>query len=286
MPFKSVADIAAAYDNGRWHHQRVFRNTSIYCTAGLFADYSMSGGTPKYNAYIGNQLESTALVGSGNNGIYTGPTPAAGMTKHIAKIAVNTMSTNVPVQSAELRDLLMFYPLIDGDSTDLQEMVQVDTLPRYADGVGVRATRIMTGGASYSGGPATMVYTNQDGVEGQTTTFAVLQSSTTNSTVAGVYATGAACPFIKLAAGDTGIRSVQSIQFSNGSGMFMALLLYKPLANVSMLETTTIAEIDYINQRLSLPRVRDGAYLALSAMFGASASTTLPLHAGIDFIWG
>ena len=126
MPFKSVADIAAAYDNGRWHHQRVFRNTSIYCTAGLFTDYSMSGGTPKYNAYIGNQLESTALVGSGNNGIYTGPTPAAGMTKHIAKIAVNTMSTNVPVQSAELRDLLMFYPLIDGDSTDLQEMVQVD----------------------------------------------------------------------------------------------------------------------------------------------------------------
>lgn len=286
MPFKSVADIAAAYDNGRWHHQRVYRNTSQYASPGLWTDQSMSGGTPKYNAYIGNQLESTALVGSGNNGIYTGPTPAAGMTKHVAKIEIGTMSTTVPVQHAELRDLLMFYPLIDGDSTDLQELVQVDSLPRYRDGAGVKATLVVTGGAGYNNASATITYTNSAGVSGRTTSFYAWYGSTTNVGVQLNSSLNSAMPFIPLAAGDTGIRSVESIQLASGTGLFFAMLLYKPLCNISMLESTTRAEIDFVNQRLSLPRVYDGAYLAFANMFNASASSTLPLHAGIDFIWG
>lgn len=286
MPFKSVADIAAAYENGRWHHQRVYRNTSQYANVGWWCDLSMSGGTPKYNAYIGNQLESTALVGSGNNGIYTGPTPAAGMTKHIAKVEIGTMSTTVPVQYAELRDLLMFYPLIDGDSTDLQEFVQTDVLPRYSTGEGVRAALVVTGGSGYNAAQATITYTNSSGVSGKTTSFYAHFGSTTNVGGQQNGVAGSMAPFIPLAAGDTGIRSVESIQLGGGTGLFFAMLLYKPLCNISMLESTTRAEIDFVNQRLSLPRVYDGAYLAFANMFNASASSTLPLHAGIDFIWG
>lgn len=286
MPFKSVKDIADAYENGRHHHQRVYRNTSQTGSAGRWCDGSMSGGNPKYNAYIGPQLESTALIGGGNNGIYTGALPLAGMTKHIAKIEIGTMSTTVPVQHAELRDLLMFYPLIDGDSTDLQEFTQTDTLPRYTTGEGVRATLVCTGGAGYNNTPATMTYTNSDGVSGRTTTFYAINGSTTNVCVQYNSSINSYMPFIQLQGGDKGIRSVESIQFSTGTGLFYTLLLYKPLCNVSMLETTTRAEIDFVNQRMSLPRVYNGAYLAFANMFNTTASSTLPLHAGIDFIWG
>lgn len=289
MPFKSVADIAAAYDNGRWHHQRVFRNTNIYCR-GLNAmiDYSMSGGTPKYNAYVGNQLEATAFIGSGNNGIYTGPTPAAGMTKHIAKVAVNTLSTTVPVQHVFLCDYLMFYPLIDGDSTDLQEMIQADTLPRYSDGAGVKMVFVMTAGAGSGGSNITIEYTNSDGVTGRIAQVSIgtLNQSGIVACPSSLWGDQVSALSFPLQGGDRGVRSVQNIAFANGTGVIGALLLFKPLVDIQMLESTTIAEVDLVNQKLSLPRVYDGAYLNFLATGSAAASTTLPLHAGIDFIWG
>lgn len=287
MPFKSVADIAAAYENGRWHHQRVYRNTSIYANVGLYVDYSMSGGNPKYNAYVGNQLESTALIGAGNNGIYKGATPAAGETKHIAKILYGSPSTLQPVQRAMLCDYLLFYPLIDGDNTDLQEFINTEPLPRYADGVGVQMALVQTGGSPVAGAFATITYTNSAGIAGQTTTVYVLGSASTSGLAhAGTNSAGAVGPHINLAGGDVGVRSIESLQFAGGTGAFYALLLFKPLANIQMLESATVAEIDYVNQRLSLPCVYDDAYLSFISMYSASASSTSAMHAGIDFIWG
>lgn len=287
MPFKSVKDVADAYENGRWHYQQAFRSTSLYANIGLWLDFSMSGGNPKYNAYIGNQLESTPFIGGGNNGIYTGPVPPTGMTKHIAKISYGNAATQQPVQAAVLSDYLMCYPLVDGDSTDFQEFVNVEALPRYTDGKGVKLAIVQTGGVPTGGAFATVTYTNSDGVSGRTTTpFLMGSANTAGYATALAASANAAVYFCALQDADAGVRSVEGIQLATGTGGFYAVLLLKPLASIQQLENTAIAEIDYVNQRLSLPRVYDGAYLHLSALVAASASTTGALRAGIDFIWG
>ena len=56
----------------------------------------------------------------------------------------------------------MYYPFLDGDSTDPQDLDNTATLPRYVDGKGLRAY-IVAQGAGAGLGSYSMSYTNQDG---------------------------------------------------------------------------------------------------------------------------
>ena len=231
-------------------------NTPASGSAGRWVDMSMAGGIPKYNAYVGGQLEATALVGSANNGIYTG--------SFNGKKYLQELSLYSP-QSATflLCDYLMFYPLIDGDDADDQVFTNAITLPRYTDGVGVQMA-LVSNAVGLSTGSFTVTYTNSDDVTSRVTNLTSCISANTGVLTCLNDSSGsgnATTPFIPLANGDLGVKSVQSIKFTATPSGFYNLVLFKPIATIILPENAQTVEKTFIQRHSNLPVIEQGAYL-------------------------
>lgn len=253
--------------------------------AGRWADMSMGAGTPKYNAYVGSQATATPLAGSGNDGINTGPVPSVGQQKRLTGLMLQSSSATLVPATFMLCDYLMHYPLIDGDSTDLQELDNTQSLPR--GGANVMAMVVCTTPMT-SNAIMTVSYTNSAGVSGRTSVSSLIASSVVGCIVSGSNSSGAAgsvSPFIPLDGGDVGIRSVESVTLTTGAGGFFALVLVRPLVSTVLLETGVAAETSLFTQRASLPVIQDGAFLNFIYLAGRSG-TAVPFRAGLDFAWG
>lgn len=97
-------------------------------------------------------------------------------------------------------------------------------------------------------------------------------------------------PFLPKQGGDTGIKSIESFTWSGGTAYtgagVVALCIGKPLIDLVLPATGAAAQLDYINQLPSMPRVRDGACLVWM-LFSTGATTNLsPLTSAIEFAWG
>jgi hypothetical protein len=287
MGFNNLGRFATAQDNGEGWLSFIHKSSSpATLAAGLFADLSMGAGIPKYNAYVGTQYEATQAFGSGNAGIYA-PTPPAGKSLHIADMQISTSSTTLPPALFVLCDYLLYYPLIDMDSTDLQTLDNPVGLPRYSDGLGVKMALISYVGQTASA-QYTISYTNEKGVSGRTATgytngtaaVGLLQHGNRSGGGAGTHSL-----FIPLQNGDKGVRSVESIINASGSGGFCTLVLLTPLAQLLVSEANTASEIDYWMQRPSAPRVMQGAYLNFLMSSGGSAVSS-QIRGFINYAWG
>lgn len=119
-------------------------------------------------------------------------------------------------------------------------------LTRYTNGVGVLVTHEVT---TTVGGTAQTItlnkYSNQDGTANRTTPSVLMTASAGTQTLA----PAALGPFMQLADGDYGVRSVEEITFSaaNSAGI-LALNLYYPLIFLPGLDAGTFAERDFVNQ--------------------------------------
>jgi hypothetical protein len=94
-------------------------------------------------------------------------------------------------------------------------------------------------------------------------------------------------PFIPLAAGDSGIRSVQQFNYNvtHTSGT-TNLVLCRPLLTLPMTTVGVAAERDLVNQLPSMPRVFDGACLTWLMYAGAATPVTSAFYGHLDFGWG
>ena len=94
-------------------------------------------------------------------------------------------------------------------------------------------------------------------------------------------------PFIPLAAGDAGIRSVQQFSYNvtHTSGT-TNLVLCRPLLTLPMTTIGVAAERDLVNQLPSMPRVYDGACLTWLMYAGAATPVTSAFYGHLDFAWG
>jgi len=94
-------------------------------------------------------------------------------------------------------------------------------------------------------------------------------------------------PFIPLAAGDSGIRSVQQFNYNvtHTSGT-TNLVLCRPLLTLPMTTVGVAAERDLVNQLPSMPRVYDGACLTWLMYAGAATPVTSAFYGHLDFGWG
>jgi hypothetical protein len=167
---------------------------------------------------------------------------------------------------------------------------------RATNGVGVRAFFCVQT-APTGGGPnlSASSYTNAGGTAGR-----AFAGSPTNGAAADAYAariihsgnaTGRYGAFLPLAAGDTGIRSIESFTFSGGTAYtgsgVLALCLARPLGvEVIIPSTGAISEKDCFFQTPSLPKIDDGACLVW-LLFGAGATTaSSPFLSTLRFGWG
>jgi hypothetical protein len=273
MALGGLFNLGESADGGKIHYQYVFKPTvPAHTTAGLFIDLNQSSGTPKYNPFAGSELTATPLFGSGNSGIYPGNF-ITGRSKHLLKWQMlQTQTTSGVPDYVFLNDYLSFYPLIDCDNVDQQSMVNIEPLPRYPSGEGVRIVLIVTAPMALTA-PLTISYTNSNGVSGRTTTANVIPG-----TAIGVCATADgsqglsnnSTPFWPLASGDSGVRSIDSVTFGAGAGGFICAALVKPLATINLYEANVPVEKMFGLENQMLPEIKDGAYLNLLIQRGST----------------
>lgn len=289
MTIRRIGDVADAASDGGKHWQTFFTKTVPLGTVstGAWMDVSISGGVPRYQTYIGSQYEFTPMVSSGNNGVYLGPTPAAGEKKHIFKAAFAQSGSTQTVFLVVL-DALGYYPLIEGGVLDTQVMDNTATLPRYTTGEGVRCMLVATAATTGNALTATVSYTNSNGVAGRTGTCFMNPSNPAQLCSNAVFNGGFGSeriPFVSLQAGDIGVRSIQSITFSGDVGGLICAVLVRPLFNVVLRENDRWTEKNlYTDNGGRLPEVQDGAWLNWIAW--TSGLGGFSLRGSFEFIWG
>lgn len=287
MAITNYGDVARAYDEGRCH-SAMFRRTNPAFGASYTVDMSYAPGVPVANFYASTPLVTAAL--DGKDGIYTGPTPPAGMKKYLHKIMIMSGASIESTASFTLLDYLVYAPFIDYGTTDVQTFTPLE-LPRYTDGRGVRAMLVSQGAGASSTPFAFLNYVDD---KGDTYDMVADGSRIYTSVDAGKLNSGAydssgtnlfVGAFLRQVKGTTGLRAVNSLRLEvvTGDGIG-ALVLVKPLASITQAERNAATEVDFLADRGSMPEILPGAFLNFIARPGNSVAPVIV--AQLDFIWG
>lgn len=293
MPFTSIDDLVSEISNGKFNRVDWNKITGgAAYTAGRWYDMSPLNGTPIANAWAGTALAWTScneLTGNGTQifGMQHGGNVSTD-TKHLLNAsAITAVATGVPAQLM-LVDMQGYYPGINMNLATAQTLTGTPTL-RYTDGVGVRASLVVTATTGATAHNIAMSYTNQAGTAGRTlpvTVSCTASAITPHITHAGTAANNYG-PFLPLASGDTGIRSVQTVTISAASGAgTAALAFYRPLMTIPLVAATIPSERDFLNQIPSLPQIRDGACLTWLYFAGAATAASTNFYGSLELGWG
>jgi hypothetical protein len=211
-------------------------------------------------------------------------------TKHILNIGGWTNVAAGAPSVLLLVDMLGCYPRIQTNLATTQTLNNTLTLPRYTDGKGVRAYFQLNTANGGNASNFVMAYTNTVPTSGRG--LGAIVSNTASAIVGHITHSGVSAgnygPFLPLQAGDQGIVSVQSCQFTvaSASAGFVDLVLCKPLAFLPLTAAFYASERDLLSQLPSLPQVQDGAVLGLLLFAGAVVTATCQYQGYIDLGWG
>jgi hypothetical protein len=165
-------------------------------------------------------------------------------------------------------------------------------VPRCDDtGAGVRMLYVLDNALS-NGAGASMVsinYTNSAGTTGRALggTIVNMASDVVSHVPHSGLAAGKYAPYLPLQAGDSGIRTVESFQFSGAQAAgAVNLLMVKPIASIPITTAYVAAERDLMNQLPSLPKIRDGACLMFLVFVGGIIAAGSQFQGYIDVAWG
>lgn len=289
MGFAAVSEYAQSDEAGQvWLSSFRKAVASAATTTSAWIDYTYFAGSPVANFYASTPL--TAAVIESDKGIYTGGNVAPA-TKHIKNLmlmsaASGTTSVTNGRQEIAVCDYLLYYPFIDTDAIGEEQVLDnTVTLPRYGSGQVVAVAQ----SAASAIGQFTFTYTNQDGVSGRVSPINYTFIVAGGGQVVGASGTGASYnPFLYLQAGDTGVRSIESVTMSAAGGGLMCLVIVKPLLKSVITEEcrTNNAAFGSCTQLLPVihqaraPRVMDGAVVGLLAS-GYAGSLASSILAGI-----
>jgi hypothetical protein len=260
--------------------------------AGLWYSLFRGGGNPAADAILGTgtNLAFQALTDATANatGIPHGGNVSGGF-KHLLNAAAQTAGGTATPSVLMLVDMLGFYPITTVTTTGDQALNNTVTLPRYTDGAGVQA--FLTPSTVMGAGTPNirLTYTDSAGNAGNLTPATLPAANATAPVTQIVYSgTGAGKygPFIPLAVGDAGIRSVQQFNLSATmtSGV-LNLALCKPLLTLPITTLGVTAERDLVNQFMSMPKIFDGACLSWLMLAGANTPVATPFSGHLEFGW-
>lgn len=293
MSFRSVSQWASSPDAGKYHITTFRKQVASAATAANdFIDYTYFAGNPPANFYassplIGAQVEAIRGLHIPNRDQFL-------KSLTVMSAASSTTATSNQNQRLLLADYLLYYPFIDTDAVGEQQDMTAGVLPRYTSGQMVAVAQ----SASSTVGTFTVSYTNQDGVSGRTSqaTFTkavagggIVVSSSTN-VVAGSH------PFIGLQAGDSAVRSVESVTFSAAGGGLMAIVIVKPLFHFystqecrrttsSNLESYGAASQFEAIIHKNTVEIKQGAVLGIIGLGNAGSLASSVLVGTLETIW-
>lgn len=287
--FRNLRELIAAEDAGQTLVASFRKQATQTTGAGIWFDLSMSPGNPAPNYYIGSPNVFVPLKQSTDGGLrHGGNVNALGQKKFLRQLMALTPTAAATPLSCVLMDYIGFYGFIDESVLDEQFMDNTTPLPRYADGVGVQLMPIVVAGQT-GGQPFTVNYTNSEGVAGRVTQSHVMGTQFVNGTVLHSIQANASYPnngpFLSLQAGDSGVRSVESVTIGGvGDVGLFALVLVKPLATFSLYGIDAPTETDYWQEAASMPEIKDDAYLNLICLPNGSLSGA-PIHGLINTVF-
>jgi hypothetical protein len=285
MGFNSVREFTSAIDEGKQRYFTWRKSPTQTTTAGVWFDLSMSPGNPVPQYYAASPLVAVQLKQSTDGGIFHGGNVSPS-TKHICRtMCLATAATALPMTMI-LCDYLLYYPFIDEGTVDEQSLTNTASLPRYTDGAGVQIMAVSVAGRT--GGQTFQVnYTNQDGIAGRLTTVVIQNTAAANgSIVSTATATaGTAGPFLPLQQGDSGVRSIESVQMISGTdvGLF-TLVLIKPLMQTQIRGIDAPVEVDTLVMKAQIPEIKDDAYLNYICLPNGSLAATA-IHGDMVYNW-
>jgi len=273
---QNIEQLVQAELDGKERRYTWRKTPSQVTTAGLWFDLSMSPGrpVPKY-WFDAPPAIAKQITYSADGGLEHGHgVPTEKYLRLTTGIA--TAATALPLTMI-LCDYLLYYPSIDDSVLDEQVLDNTVTLPRYADGEGVQVIAVSVAGRT-GGARFYFTYTNSDGVSGRVSQTCYQNSAAALGTLqnSGANSNASAMPFIGLQAGDTGVRSIDSVFMLDADVGLMTLILVKPLGTSVIREITAPAEKDYFLESGTIPRIYDDAYLSFICLpQGTLAATAL-----------
>lgn len=276
---RTVADVEAAVTNGRtWYG--MYRRAGPAMSVGIFSDLSYAAGIPVANYYASTPLVSATL----DSGIDLGPEPAAGMSKYLYRATV-VPTVAVGIAEFEMVDVVLYYPFVDGDGGE-QLMTNTVALPRYS-GENCRIM-VVSQGLGLSVVEADVTYVNC--ANEQKTVRVNLNLAAPAGQLCSSFATGSVLypcgPFLPMAAGCRGVKSIVSVNYLSAGAGIQAFCIVRPVASFGMFEATVApVEVDFLSDRtFKLPILPSGTYLTLLAR-GTTAATP-SLIGAFQTIWG
>lgn len=279
MSFALVKDYVDAQLSGAFRSCSFRKVPSQATTAFWWADLSMASGNPLPNYYASTPLEAAVL--DGMRGIFHGDDTGG---KYLTEWMLATPTAGM-VGPYRLLDYVLYYPFIDGDDTDVQTMDNTVTLPRYETGDGVMAMYVAVAPTT-GGGTFTFNYIDQNG-DPQTSPTQVCSTSSAgiSSLITSQPAVAASGPpWLTLAEGSTGIRSITSVTNLVANGGLGTIVLVKPLAEIAVREINTPIERTFFREKQPIPRIEDGAYLGM-IMNCATTIAAGQLAGRMNFTW-
>jgi len=269
----SIVDVGAALEfTGGFHFAQYFR-PSVATTAARWQDLSIAGGLPVYNPYVGSPLVFTPLQGQGNRGIYHGENVGVTENKKLIQIRMSTVSASSP-SSYILCDYIGFYPLIDFADGELQEMNNDNLSTRYGNNKGVQMALVNAAPTSIPAVVTVNYIDSDDNARSSTfntniSSLAQIQNSQNAAATSGI------TPWIHLTGGAKGVKRVVSVQSDGVGDGFAHIVLVKPLGTIVVHETLTPNEVNFINDKMTLPQIENGAYLNFFGMLSATSNATI-----------
>jgi len=279
----NVKEILTAYEAGKYLIRSWRKVPSQATASGIWFDLSMSPGNPPPQYYAAAPLTATVLARSTDGGLDHGPNVSTA-TKYLRKFMAMTQTATAVPLPIYLMDYLLYYSFITMDA-GTQDLINVATVPRYTTGAGVRVMAIEVA-AQVGGSQFRFTYTNQDGTAGRVSQTVTCNTQVVNGTVITSAPTtnGCAGPFVPLQVGDTGVRSIEQVEFLTGDVGLIALVLVKPLASASIYDITAPVEVDYLIDQNQMPIIKDDAFLNM-IVHPSGTLAAAPLNGLIETMW-
>lgn len=293
MTIQSIDNLIASISAGRTNRQDWNKIWTGTATAGRWYELFSFGGYPPPTTFPGTALACVNCTEAAGDGTTRFGLPHGGdvstYVKHLLSGALwSTSSTGIPAV-LKLVDLVSYWPGINMNSALAQNLTGTPNLTRWPNGAGLRAALAIRTASSTTAHNLSMSYTNQAGTSGQT--MPVTVACTVSGIVGHITHSGVAAnnhgPELPLASGDSGIQNIASVTLSAASGGGTGvLMLYKPLAEITITVQYLRAVADYLNQIPSLPRIPDTACLGFLVGAGAAIATNSTFSGYNEFVWG
>lgn len=293
MAIQSIDQLYAALSAGQAERTDFNKITGAAAyTAGRWYEMMSLNGYPPGTTYPGTALtwktcDNATGDGTTRFGIPHG-SDVTPLIKHLSTMAAwSTAATGVP-SVLQLVDIQGYWPGISMNSNTAQTLLGTP-VHRYADGAGCRlalAIRTSSGATAHN---VAISYTNSASVAGKTmpvtvacTASAITPHITHSGTAANNYG-----PFLPMASGDVGVKSVQTVTLSAASlGGTGVLMLVKPLAQIPLSIASLMTEKDFWNQLPSAPQIKDGACLGFLLGTGAAVAASTTFAGSLETVWG